>query len=112
MNTDGSVPPAPHCLPGGRHCNQRRSYPCSSVFIRGSTNLWFHVASGRAGGGLRQSRRYRGPYCVGEVAGGAGEQQPVQLHEEAGEAAAIGDDGVAEFVPECPIELAGRDAEV
>ncbi|MFZ0020894.1 MAG: hypothetical protein WAL10_26560 [Acetobacteraceae bacterium] len=36
----------------------------------------------------------------------------MQVAEEAGEVAAIGDDGVAEFVPEGPVELAGRDAEV
>jgi hypothetical protein len=46
------------------------------------------------------------------LAGAGGEQPPVQLGEEAGEAAAIGDDGVAEFFPECPIEVAGHDAEV
>ena len=46
------------------------------------------------------------------VAGVEGEQPLVQVPEETGEAAAIGDDGVAEFVPECPVELAGRDAEV
>jgi hypothetical protein len=46
------------------------------------------------------------------VTGAKGEHAPVQAFEEASEAAAIGDDGVAEFVPECPVELAGRDAEV
>ena len=49
---------------------------------------------------------------VGVVAGAEGEQPPVQVPEETGEASAIGDDGMAEFVPECPVELAGRDAEV
>lgn len=46
------------------------------------------------------------------VAGNEGKHAPVQLAEESGEAAAIGDDGVAEFIPECPIEPAGRDAEI
>jgi hypothetical protein len=44
------------------------------------------------------------------VAGDEGGQPPVQLIEKSGEAAAIGDDCVAEFVPECPVELAWRDA--
>ena len=42
----------------------------------------------------------------------AGEQPFVQVDEEAGEAAAIGDDGVGEFVPECAVEVAWRDAEI
>ena len=49
---------------------------------------------------------------VGLVAGVEGGEPLVQGAEEAGEVAAIGDDGVGEFVPECPVELAGRDAEV
>ena len=72
-------------------------------------------ASGRTGGGRRQSRRCRGPSGVcaaGVLAGATAEQPPVQADEEAGEVAAIGDDGLAEFVPECPVALAGRDAEV
>ena len=41
-----------------------------------------------------------------------GDEPRVQVAEEAGEASAIRDDGVADFVPECPVEVAGRDAEV
>jgi hypothetical protein len=40
------------------------------------------------------------------------EHTRIQVADEAGEAAAIGDDGVAEFVPEGSIEQAGRDAEI
>ena len=71
--------------------------------------------SGRTGGGCRRSRRCRGPSgvrAVGVVAGAEANSRLFRFAEEAGEAAAIGDDGVAEFVPECPVELAGRDAEV
>jgi hypothetical protein len=46
------------------------------------------------------------------VAGEECEHTRIQVADEAGEAAAIGDDGVAEFVPEGSIELAGRDAEI
>ena len=46
------------------------------------------------------------------VAGAAGERPLVQPVEEAGEAAAVGDDGVAEFVPKRPVAVAGPDAEV
>jgi hypothetical protein len=46
------------------------------------------------------------------VARATGEQPVAQVAEEAGEASAMDDDGVAEFVPECPVELAGRDAEI
>jgi len=73
------------------------------------------LASGRTGGGGRQSWRCRGPQwvrAVGLVAGAEGAQPRMQVAEEAGEAAAIGDDGVAEFVPECPVELAGCNAEI
>ena len=48
----------------------------------------------------------------GVIAGADVEQASVQVPEETDEAAAIGADGVAEFVPECPVEVAGRDAEV
>ncbi len=40
------------------------------------------------------------------------EQPPAQISKKAGEASAIDDDGQVEFVPECPVELAGRDAEI
>ena len=46
------------------------------------------------------------------LAGETGEQLLVQVREEAGEAAAIHNDGVADLVPERPVEIAGRDAEV
>ena len=46
------------------------------------------------------------------AAGAEGEQPIVQVLEEAREAAAIHRDGVVDFVPECPVEMAGRDAEV
>src|SRR5215472_11442597 len=71
------------------------------------------MASGRAGGGCRQSRRCSGPSWVradGEVA--ELEQPPVQVHEPAYEAAAIHGDGPPDFVPECPVEMAGRDTEI
>jgi len=71
--------------------------------------------SGRTGGERWQSRRRRGPSglrTVGEVAGAEGEHPLLQVPEEAGEASAVHDDGVAEFVPECPVEMAGHDAEI
>ena len=46
------------------------------------------------------------------VARAVGERPLVQPVEEAGEATAVGDDGVAEFVPERPVAVAGPDAEV
>ena len=46
------------------------------------------------------------------VAADAGEQPLAQRVEEGGDAAAVGDDGVAEFVPERAVAVAGRDAEV
>jgi len=56
-------------------------------------------------------RRPAGVRTVGEVAEAEGGQPPVQVPEEADEAAAIHRDGVPDFVPERPIEMTGRDAE-
>jgi hypothetical protein len=68
--------------------------------------------SGRTGGGCRQSLRCRGPSGVRTVGRAAGEQPPTQAAEEAGKASAIDDDGMSEFIPECPVDLAGCDAQV
>ena len=71
------------------------------------------LPSGRAGGGCRESGRCSRPpgfRLVRLLPEGEGEQPPVQIAEEAREDAAVGDDGVSEFVPERPIEVAGRDA--
>jgi hypothetical protein len=66
------------------------------------------------GGERRRSGRWRGPWWVrGDVVGGVrGELPQLRVWQEAVQAAAIHDDGVAEFVPECPVEMAGHDAEV
>jgi hypothetical protein len=72
------------------------------------------------GGERRRAGRWRGPWrgraaevvgAVGEL-GAEGEQAFVHAYEEAGEAAAIGDDRVGEFVPEGSVALAGREAEI
>jgi hypothetical protein len=72
-------------------------------------------ASGRTGGGRCESRRCRGPLGIrtaGVLVGAEGEQPPAQVAEEAGEVSAIHHDGVVDLVPERPVEMAGRDAEV
>ncbi len=49
---------------------------------------------------------------VGAVSGEEDAQPLVQVVEEAGETAAIHPDGVVDFVPERPVEMAGRNAEI
>ncbi len=68
------------------------------------------------GGERQRLRRWRGlgpsGGWVGEGVGGDGEQPFVHSCEVGGEVAAIGDDYVGEVVPECPVALAGQEADV
>src|ERR1700733_7856095 len=73
---------------------------------------WRDFFSGRAGGERRRSRRCRGPRGVRIVAEVVVEQPLAQPVEEAGEAAAVGDEGEARSAPQRPGEAAGPGAPV
>src|SRR5689334_6129917 len=64
--------------------------------------------------GLGRVKEYgpSGLRTVGAVSGEEDVQPLVQVVEEAGETAAIHPDGVVDFVPERPVEMAGRNAEI